>query len=173
MYLPITESIKREIQRYFPINSKIHGDVHVWRDIDMYKWKEDPGVWKQKKGIAEHFYHIHLGNHLVHTFNGRDSKAKVIKQFLQALYVKVANGDIHLSISDLVESREKEKEAKREQKYKDKKIVENIDDSTPEGKMTKELVSDLVGITDNIKTDEAVKVLKNETGKDASLSTTS
>lgn len=155
--LPVQDRFRLFIKPHFiqflnEINYKLEFDINritVWADVDMYKWKEDPSVWVQKRGKQQNIYSVFVdGIFVCHIGDGRNNKESLAdfwRGFLKAY--ALPDDDPGKIWIDKTIYEEKRKEYEQKEKKRKEKIVKAIKEKPVTNEVqekAKELALDVV-----------------------------
>ncbi len=118
--------------------------ITVLADLDHFNAKEDESVWLQKKGKADEYFEIYFDEVWICDFKESESPKTVRVRFLKGFLNAYEAEDI--SINKGLAQAKRDAKVLREQKRKDDEIsaVAQLPASTPEEKLSKEIITELV-----------------------------
>lgn len=140
MYLPAKDKFLHELGKHFDSSYNLKNRVYITSDIEMFMWREDESVWKQKREKAPHYYTVYFDNEFICGFSEADPIEKAMlewwKGFKKAYQDKLVDLD-ELKYIALKESRDQQqKQLKTEL---DKKL-DNLPAQTETQKIAKEVI---------------------------------
>lgn len=140
MYLPAKDRFLYELSKHFDNSYNLNKRVYITSDIEMFRWREDESVWRQKREKAPHYYTVYFDNEYICGFSESDPLEKAMLEWWKGFKKAYQDGLIDL---DEVKSRElqqkRELELKQAKKEAEMKI-EKLPEQTETQKIAKEVI---------------------------------
>jgi hypothetical protein len=103
IYLSVKDTFIRELEKSFDKKLQVAKRIRVISDLQMFRPKEDPFVWGEKKGkVPEHLMIYFDGVHIL-TFNETESIPKVMLKFWKGFREAYKVGSIKLTPPWMIE----------------------------------------------------------------------
>lgn len=140
MYLPAKDIFLRELEKHFTSSYNLKKRVQIHTDIEMFLWKEDESVWKQKRDKAPKYYTVYFDDEFICGFSEADVLEKVMLEWWKGF--KKAYKDRLVDLDEdksklLKETRRLELQAQADAS---KKVIDSLPDETPTQKLAKEVI---------------------------------
>jgi hypothetical protein len=139
MYLHIKDAFIRELAKHFDKKMEIDKRLSIVSDLQMFRAKEDPFVWSEKKGLAPEHFMVYFDSEHICTFNLNDSVKKVMLLFWKGFREAYAKKRIKLTPPRM--RVEVKKETPTQQALK---RLEKIKPTTGAERMAKEIVKKVI-----------------------------
>lgn len=140
MYLPAKDRFLHELGKHFDGSYNLKKRVYITADIEMFRWREDVSVWKQKREKTPMYYSVYFDHEFICGFSEADTLEKVMlewwKGFKKAYQDKLIDLD-EVKSRELCELRElKQKQLKQEAEMK----IDKLPAQTETQKLAKEVI---------------------------------
>lgn len=118
--------------------------ISVRLDVDQFNSSEDESVWLQKKGKAPFVCEVYFDNVWMCDLHETDTHLKLMEKYLKGFLNAYENNRIRLNRLLGVQLDEMEKAAQKAAKEELDKSLKDLPTATPEEKMAKEIVQEIV-----------------------------
>lgn len=134
-------NIKKDMADFGIDEIELRQRITVKLDTEQFNYKEDESVWLQKKDKAPFVCEVYFDECWCCDLHESDSHSKLISKFFTGFQKGYENGRIRLNrflaeIQDAQEAKDK--------KDAEKKAIESLPASTPEEKISKEIVKEII-----------------------------
>jgi hypothetical protein len=140
----VIQNIRRSMADFGINEFELLERITVKLDAEQFKWKEDESVWLQKKDKAPKVCEVYFDNVWCCDLYETDTHHRVLEKFFKGFEKGYALGKIRLNKFLATIEAEKEKQAEIDKKAAQKKAIESIPTTTPEEKVAKEIVKEIV-----------------------------
>lgn len=138
LILPVSEEIKREIEKHFDKTVDVKNRIRVVSDLEKFVWKEDKSVWKQKRNQSAQQFSVYFDDEFVCGFDSETPKEAAMVLFWRGLKELYATDRIRLNKWKADELRKQQDEAFKKQIKEDP--LDKLPEDTKEQKMAKDIV---------------------------------
>lgn len=134
-------NIKKDMADFGIDEIELRQRITVKLDTEQFNYKEDESVWLQKRDKAPFVCEVYFDECWCCDLHESDSHSKLISKFFTGFQKGYENGRIRLNrflaeIQDAQEAKDK--------KDAEKKAIESLPASTPEEKISKEIVKEII-----------------------------
>lgn len=134
-------NIRRDMASFGIDEIELRQRITVKLDTDQFNYKEDESVWLQKREKAPFVCEVYFDDCWCCDLHQTDSHHKLIEKFFKGFEKGYDSGKIRLNrflaeIQDAQETKDK--------KDAEKKALDSLPSSTPEEKIAKEIVTEIV-----------------------------
>lgn len=144
----VIENIKKDMGDFGIPDHELNERIFVILDTQQFS-DDDESVWLQKKGKAPKVCEVYFDGEFIADFHETDSHArfkfKYFRGFLKAYEAKKIriNRDMYIIDGEI------EKQAKEDNKKAQNKAIESLPTTTPEEKISKEIVTEIIKEKEN------------------------
>lgn len=140
----VIENIKKDMTDFGITQVELEKRITVRLDTDQFDAKEDESVWMQKKGKAPFVCEVYFDNVWICDLHESDTHEKLKVKYFKGFLKAYENNKIRLNLLLGVQLDEMEKEAQKQAKLELDKSISDLPTATPEEKMAKDIVKEIV-----------------------------
>lgn len=140
----VIENIKADMSTFGIADFELINRITVKLDTEQFKASEDESVWLQKEGKAPFVCEVYFDNVWMCDLHESDSHNKLKHKFFKGFLSAYESNKIRLNQLLGVQLDEMKNEAVRQANKELKQSIEALPTSTPEEKMSKEIVKEIV-----------------------------
>lgn len=140
MYLPAKDRFLHELEKHFDRSYNLKKRVYIPADIEMFRWKEDESVWRQKREKAPHYYTVYFDNEFICGFSEADSIEKVMLDWWRGFKKAYEEKKIDLDEQKSIALREAREQQQKDLKKELDRKIEALPNQTETQKLAKEVI---------------------------------
>lgn len=140
----VIKNIARDMSQFGISQFELPDRISVKFDEEQFNAKEDESVWLQKTGKAPFVCEVYFDNVFICDLHENYSHEKLISQFFKGFLKGYESGKIRLNRILAATLDEMEKTAKKDAEANLKKSIEELPSTTPEERMSKEIVKEVI-----------------------------